>query len=106
MMSDFEAHLSAADSAVTEHLGTPNCSYKGTAGEVLSMHMIIDKDVQVLKEDGYTTVRQTHASFKKLAFVMHSDDVIHANEETYRVVEPLSDDGHMVTVSLIRRLFN
>lgn len=102
-MLSFDEQLAAADTAITEHLGTSGCSYKGADGEVPDMHMIIEKDVQVIKEDGYTSVRQTHASFAKLNFDINSDDLITCSGSAYRVVEVISDDGSMVTVSLIRR---
>lgn len=102
-MLDFDAHLSVADSAITEHLGTAGSSYKGIEGEVIDLHIILEQDVQVVKEDGYTTLRQTHASFAKLPFAMCADDLITCKGEAYRLVEPLFDDGFMVTVSLVRR---
>lgn len=102
-MLSFDEQFTVADAAIDEHLGTADCSYKGADGEALGINIILEKDVQVIKEDGYTVLRQTHASFSKLAFEMHSDDLISCGGDKYRVVETLADDGTRVTVSLTRR---
>ena len=58
--------------------------------------VVVDRDIEVLAGDGYTTVTQTHASFNPpTEWQVERGHEIVTPSERYRLVSPISDDGSM-----------
>lgn len=58
--------------------------------------VVVDRDIEVLSSDGYTTVTQTQASFNPpTEWQVERGNEIVTSTERYRLVSPNSDDRSM-----------
>lgn len=94
----FDDEFRDADAVIVDAFGDSGRYIQSSTGSVFETPIILDRDLKVLSEDGYSTVTQTHASLLKPSFGCEQGDVIEQGAEHYRVVGPLSDDSSMVTL--------
>lgn len=97
MPSDpFDDLIRDMDDIVLDTFGVPAVVTDPVEQQVHPVMVVIDRDIQVVSDDGYTTITQTHASFNppKQWQVERGHEVV-TTSERYRLVTPISDDGSM-----------
>lgn len=91
----FDDLINDLDATCLDAFGVP-CLFKNPdTQQTVEGMVVIDKDVAVISDDGYSTLRQTHASFTQRTIPSKKGvEVITANGR-YRLSSPISDDGSM-----------
>ncbi len=99
-MHDFDTLMADADAAIMETFGSGATYSRPSTGDSESVQVTIDKGVKAIGSDGVSIVTQNHASLIKPVMGCKQGDKIAAGATTYQVIEPLEDDGHMVTLNV------
>lgn len=95
LVRDLDAH-------VLDAFGIPCIFIDPATGATADGAVVIDRDVQVLSDDGYTTLRQTHASFTRTAIEPAGGIELQTATERFRLSSPLADDGSLLVWRVVR----
>ena len=92
----FDDLIREMDADILDSFGVPAVLADPHDQQATSIMVVIDRDVQVIAEDGYTAITRTHAAFNAPTAweVQRGNDLVTANER-FRLVSPITDDGSM-----------
>lgn len=92
----FDDLIRDMDNVVLDTFGIPAVVTDPVEQQVHPVMVVIDRDIQVVSDDGYTTITQTHASFNPpTEWQVERGHEVVTTSERYRLVSPISDDGSM-----------
>lgn len=98
-MTDFNALMGLTAKLQVGLLGGVKATYQTQSDSIPNITVIIDRDVDVIAENGMTTVRRTVVSLQKSEVgVVESGHKIITATETLTVQAVMSDDGTVVEV--------
>lgn len=92
----FDDLIRDMDADILDTFGVPAVILNAVEKVSFGTMVVIDRDIHVLSDDGYTTVNQTHASFNPPAAwkAVRGNEIVTALERL-RLVSPISSDGSM-----------
>ena len=98
-MTDFNSLMGLTASLQVDLLGGVKATYQNATDSIQNITVIIDRDVEVLAENGMTTDKKNIATLKKSEVgAVSAGDRIITGTESFTVANIVSDDGFIVEV--------
>lgn len=98
-MTDFNALMGLTTSLQVGLLGGVKATFQTATDSIPDITAIIDRDVEVISENGMTTVKRTIVSLQKSEVGKVTDgDKIICDSESFTLGKIISDDGFVVEV--------